>query len=344
LDFVEINGGHMEGGGQIVRTAIGLSAATRRVCRIRDIRKGRGKPGLKAQHLAAVGAVAEVCGADVHGARPGSRDLTFVPGALEPPGQLMIRIGTAGAVTLAIQAVMVPLAVAGRTTEIIATGGTHVQWAPTADYFLNIFAYYLERMGVPMQVLKTKPGFYPKGGGRMHVVVSPAGLVPLQLTERGAFRKVVALSLATPELKRAKVAERQLVGAGRILSLDWESEEYTSALSPGSSIHLMAEYAQSRLGASALGERGKRADVVGVEAAGLLERWMRSGACLDTYMADQVLPYMALAGGTSRVSVADVSDHCRTNIWVIEQFLPVRFDVDEKAGLITCAPHPSQST
>jgi len=131
--------------------------------------------------------------------------------------------------------------------------------------------------------------------------------------------------------------ERQIAGARRVLDMDRCTEHYGEARSTGSCIHITASYKHCRLGASALGERGKRAETVGVEAAGLLERWMQSGACLDDYMADQILPYMALAGGTCRASVARVTDHCRTNVYVIERFLPVRFEVDEEAGIITCA-------
>ena len=329
-----------------MRTAVGLSVATGRPCRIHSIRAGRADPGLKAQHLAGIRGAARLCGARVEGAHPGSQKLVFEPGPLDPPEQLRVQVETAGAVTLVLQTLMVPLATLRDPMEIIVTGGTHVLWAPTVDYFVAVFSYYLERMGVMARVLNVEPGFYPAGGGMLHVVVSPAGLAPQDITVRGAFRKVLARSLAASELRRSQVVERQLVGAARVLALDWENEEYRRSRSVGSAIHIMAEYANCRLGASCLGERGKRAEIVGVEAAGLLDRWMSTGACLDEYMADQILPYLAMAGGTSRVRVAAVTDHCRTNIWVIEKFLPVRFTVDEREGLITCVASgpPAQGT
>ena len=321
-----------------MRTAVGLSAATGRACRIRDIRKGRRKPGLAAQHLTAVRAAARLCGAEMQGARMGSEELQFRPGPLAPPAKLRADVGTAGAVALVLQTVLAPLAVAGMPVEVTVTGGTHVAWAPTADFFDGIFCYYLRRLGVRVHVVDVRPGFYPKGGGLMRVAFEGAELTCPDWTRRGEAGRVAAASVATEDLSRARVAERQLDGAAARLPLDGESHRYVSARSTGSAIHITAEYANARLGASALGRRGKRAERVGRECADLLARQVEAGGCLDEHMADQILPYLALADGESRVSVAGVSDHCRTNIRVIESFLPVRFAVAETAGLIACQP------
>ena len=109
----------------------------------------------------------------------------------------------------------------------------------------------------------------------------------------------------------------------------------------GTAVLVQADYENCRLGASALGKLGKPAEKVGAEAARALKTLMGArqgdgGACLDEHMADQVLPYLALAGGESAVRVAAVTDHCRTNIWVIEKFLPARFEVDEGRCIIAC--------
>ncbi|MHC4789273.1 MAG: RNA 3'-terminal phosphate cyclase, partial [Planctomycetota bacterium] len=180
------------------------------------------------------------------------------------------------------------------------------------------------------------PGFYPAGGGRVRVAVAPGDLSPRQLTERGELLGIRARSIATLDLAKARVAERQLEGAEEVIPIDSSEIDYVESPSTGTSIHLTAEYDGCRLGASALGERGKPAEKVGREAARVLRRGMAAEACLDEHMADQILPYLALAGGPSRVSVAGITDHCRTNVWVIGKFLPARFDLDEERGLIAC--------
>lgn len=334
--MIEVDGGYLAGGGQILRTAVGLSAATGQACRVFDIRKGRRKPGLAAQHLKGVKAVARTCEAELTGVRLGSKEILFVPGELNPPRQISVEVGTAGSVTLILQALMVPLAVCDRSVEVSVSGGTHVKWAPTTDYFGEVLCWFMRRLGTEIAVVEVHPGFYPKGGGRIALEVRSGKLRPLSLTTRGEALGANARSIASVELQQAEVAERQLRGVRRVLDVDRESVEYVASTSVGTAVLARADFENCRLGASALGERGKAAEEVGAQAARRLQEQVRSGACLDEHMADQILPYLALAGAESEISVAAVSDHCRTNVRVIEQFLPVRFDVDEGAGRIRC--------
>lgn len=337
MKAIRIDGSFLEGGGQIVRTAVGLSAATGQACHIVNIREGRRNPGLAAQHLNGVGAVAQACNATVEGAKMGSTALEFVPGPLDPPGQITAKVGTAGSVTLVLQALLIPLAVAGEPVEVTVSGGTHVNWSPTTDYFEQVFAWFLGRMGVGIEILDVRHGFYPRGGGQVTVSVTPGPLTPLELVEAGECRQIAARSIATIDLARARVAERQLEGARQVLSLDDAQYDYVQSPSTGTAVQMTATYENGRLGALALGERRTRAEVVGLQAARTLDRSMGSAACLDEHMADQILPYLALAGGTSHVRVAGITDHCRTNLWVIQKFLPVRFELDEQSGLISCS-------
>jgi RNA 3'-phosphate cyclase len=205
-----------------------------------------------------------------------------------------------------------------------------------AEYFGGVFAYFLGRMGVQVRVLEVRPGFYPKGGGSLRISVRPEHLRPLSLTSRGEAEGISADSIATSDLRKARVAERQLEGVAEVLEVDPARAEYVHSASTGTAVHVRAGYANCRLGASALGKRGKPAERVGREAAESLRRAMATGACLDEHMADQILPYLALAGGPSEVTVARITDHCRTNMWVIEKFLPVSLEPDEEAGLIRC--------
>jgi RNA 3'-phosphate cyclase len=333
---VEVDGSYLEGGGQIVRVAVGLSAATGKPCHISAIRKGRPNPGLAAQHLAGVRAAASLCGAEVRGDEAGSTELEFRPSRLTPPARVTVNVGTAGAVTLVAQALLIPLAVADRDVEVVVTGGTHVQWAPTTDYLAQVSTHYLAAMGMSVLVLDVQPGFFPRGGGKMRLVVTPGPLSPLTLTKQGELELTVARSIASEELRKANVAERQLEGAGAQVDLDDQEARYVSSASIGSAVHLTVCCGTCRLGASALGRRGRPAERVGRDAAQALAGAIRSGACLDAHMADQILPYLALAGGRSEVAVEEITDHCRTSIRVIEQFLPARFSVDERRRLVVC--------
>ena len=334
--MVELDGGYLEGGGQILRTAVGLSALTGEPCRIFNIRSGRSNPGLRAQHLRGIEALAELCGAELTGAEIGSPEIAFRPRGLNPPEHVAVHVGTAGAVTLVLQALMIPLARSPHPVSLDLTGGTHVRWAPVVEYFDQVFGHYLRRAGCALKVSVRRCGFYPQGGGKVRVTVTPGTLRGLDLLTRGSFQGCTAVSVAAATLKKARVAERQLDGVARVLELDEQQAFYTQSPSTGTAIFLRARYDNCVLGASALGERGKLAEEVGRECGAAMRDPMRTEASLDKHMADQIIPYMAVAEGDSRVSVEEITNHCRTNIWVVEQFLPVRFEMDEKAGVIAC--------
>ncbi|MCJ7816953.1 MAG: RNA 3'-phosphate cyclase, partial [Candidatus Aenigmarchaeota archaeon] len=182
-------------------------------------------------------------------------------------------------------------------------------------------------------------GFYPKGGGKIMVIVKPSSLlIPVSLTSRGKHVFTEGWSSASKDLVKNHVAERQMEAAEKVLGEVKKSVKYVPSLSPGSAITLVSFFGNCFLGASSIGERGKSAEKVGQEAASLLKRNLDSGACLDEWMADQILPYLALAKGKSEVSVARVTQHAKTNMSVIERFLDVKFKV--KGIRIECNGQP----
>ncbi|MBU7017977.1 MAG: RNA 3'-terminal phosphate cyclase [Theionarchaea archaeon] len=322
-----IDGSYMEGGGQILRTSVALSALTGLPCRITHIRANRPTPGLKAQHLMGLKAAALICHAETKGMQIGSTEVEFSPQKIHG-GDYTIEVGTAGSVTLVLQ-VLTPLCLyADSTVTLTVTGGTDVKWSPSASYFKNVFCFLLKKMNANIEFTVKKYGFYPKGGGCILAVIHPwKDRKSLFLTERGPVQKVDVDSVASSLLKKAKVAERQSEAFQRVLSGDPGTvrNNYVDSFNPGSSFCAHAYCEHTILGADSLGERGKPAEKVGEEAAYVLKREIESQGALDSHMADQIIPYLALAGG--RVSVSHVSEHTRTNIWVCQQFLDTKISV-----------------
>jgi RNA 3'-phosphate cyclase len=191
------------------------------------------------------------------------------------------------------------------------------------------------RVKVEIEILRR--GYYPEGGARLKAKIFPTKLKSINLVERGEIKKISIISGASQSLKDKKVAERQIAGVKEVLgklNLPIEEKiEYYDVQSPGSQICLIAEFENAILGTDNLGKLGKRAEDVGKEAALELLKEQKSGACLDKHLADQILPYMALAPGKSQVTVSEITEHCKTNIWVIEKFIEGKFEI--KGNLIT---------
>lgn len=327
LPMIEINGDYGSGGGQILRTAVAMSALTGKPCRISKIRAKRETPGLSYQHLTAVKAVQELCNAQVKGAELRSQELIFSPGTINS-GTFSFDIGTAGSITLVLQALIPASLHAKGPIKFNITGGTNVFMAPTPEYFQHIFSDFLKKIGIHIESEVIKYGFYPKGGGRMTARIQPGLPKPIELTDKGELIKVDCWSTATKDLEKQLVAERQITGFRKRLGIKPEKKNlnYVDSLSIGTSIHAHAHYENCKLGSDSIGERGVSAEKVGEKCAELLEKEMASGGCVDRHMADQILPFMALAG-KGKILVNEVTEHAKTNIYVIEKFLPVMFKI-----------------
>ena len=320
--MIEIDGSFGEGGGQVLRTAVAFSAITGEPLRVYNIRAGRENPGLRPQHLKSLEAVGGLCGAQVTGLSVGSTDVTFTPNHIQS-GRFRVDIGTAGSLTLLLQALLpVALCAPGRV-ELELVGGTDVAWSPTIDYFRNVFMFFLAEMGADVKVEVKRRGFYPKGGGVVDVTVEPwANKSRLDLTETAEVKSVHVVSVATEHLRKQEVAERQVKGFMKLVSLHYTIgdivREYVDSDSVGSSFHAYALYDDARVGVCVLGERGLKAEDVGRKAAQQMLFELGSGAPLDEHMGDQIISYIALAGGT--VKVSKISKHAETNINIVRRF------------------------
>jgi len=333
--MIEIDGSFLEGGGAILRVATALSAVTKTPCHVFNIRKGREKPGLMPQHLLGVQALAELCNGRLEGDFLGSEEIKFWPGEISTK-DLHIKIETAGSITLILQTLIPTVIFAPLPIKIIFNGGaTDTFFSPTIDHFRYVFLKTLGKMAGKVEINILKRGYYPEGGARVEVKVFPSKLKPLNLTERGELKKILIFSRASEFLKAKKVGERQIAGAKEIfgkLNLPLEIEtNYEKTDCPGSSICIVSIFENTVLGCDNLGKLGKRAEDVGKEVALELLKEQKSGTCLDKHLADQILPYLALAGGKSSVTVSEITNHCKTNIWVIEKFIPGKFGIKDNS-------------
>jgi len=328
LSELAIDGAYGEGGGQLVRLAVALAAVTGRAIRLHDIRAHRSKPGLAAQHLTALRAVAAMCGGELTGATLGADEVRFRPGRIRG-GDYRFDVGTAGSVALVLQAVLPVALQADAPSHLTITGGTDVRQAPTLDYLRWVFLPWLAQMGVQVQLLRWRRGYYPRGGGELAIEVHPCRqLRPLRAEVRGPLR-TIAVHAHVARLPLG-IAERMASAAQGVLAdlaplhIGTQVLAEGEASGTGGALTLVAETGQVRLGASVVAQRGVPAERLGLAAAESLRLDLESGAALDIHAADQLLVYAALAHGESRFSVRELTPHAHTVMWLIDQFLPVR--------------------
>ncbi len=331
--MLTIDGSYGEGGGQILRTALALSAMLDRPVLVEKIRAGRKNPGLQAQHLAGVRALAQVTRAEVEGVRVGSISLSFVPGGIAC-GEYRWDVGTAGAISLVLQTILIPLALAPASSRFSITGGTHVPWSPPFCYVEQVLLPVLADMGVRVSLALRQWGFYPKGGGVVEGAAESSVLRPLVLTQRGPIREIIGLS-AVAGLPLG-VAERQRDRAwSRLGSLEVPCRidcRLVEARNPGTILFLLVTCEGGRGGFSSLGEMGKPAERVADEACDQVFAYLDRAGVADAHLADQLLLPMALAPGSSSLTTTRVTEHLLTNGWVVEQFLPGRVRIEGEAG------------
>lgn len=323
MEWIELDGSRGEGGGQILRTALSLSMITGRPFVIERIRAGRKKPGLLRQHLTAVRAAAQVCGAEVEGAEAGSQRLRFKPGLVRG-GDYRHAIGSAGSCTLVLQTVLPALWFADGPSTLSVSGGTHNPAAPPADFLIRAWQPLIRRMGVALDIRLARHGFYPAGGGEVLAKTAPVtAWQPLHLNARGDLRRLSAVGVVAGVPVEVAKREMQRV-ASQLGVVDEELRVLPSNEGPGNVLLVVLEYPEVTEVFSAFGERGMPAETVADHAAREARLFRDSGALVGEHLADQLLLPMALAGQGS-LTTHVLSSHLKTNCQVIEAFLPARF-------------------
>jgi RNA 3'-terminal phosphate cyclase (ATP) len=313
--MLSIDGSLLEGGGQIVRSAVALSAVTGTPVEIVSVRKKRSRPGLASQHCAAVRAVAEACQARVTGNTPGSSRLSFIPGTIARR-DISVDVGTAGSVPLVIQA-WLPVALE-QGGSLLVQGGTEVWFSPTIDYFTEVFLPALGTAGAGVQVEVIRRGYFPVGGGIVRITAEPASLPRITIGKvKGSGIRSCSSNLP------GHVADRQAASA-RAYLLKEAGEVYPVSVrrSEGPGTGSSCTVWNGAKGSCALGKRGLPAEKVGEAAASGLVAELRAGGAVDTHLSDQLLLYLARGGGS--YTAPAFSLHARTMCWLLSLFgMPV---------------------
>ncbi len=326
--FIDIDGAAGEGGGQVLRTALGLSVATGKSFRIEGIRAGRARPGLLRQHLTCVRAAAAVGAAEVTGDTLGSTQLAFRPTRIVA-GEHTAAVGSAGSAMLVIQAVLPALLVADGPSRLVVEGGTHNPSAPPYDFVAKVFVPLLARMGARVGITLERHGFYPAGGGRVVVEVDPAPLHPIELLERGEVRRIEARALVSAI--SPGIGHRELKVLRDTFALDRDQlvvEEVPDPRGPGNAVLLEVRCDGVTELFCGFGERHVSAEVVATRVAHEARAWLDGGAPVGEHLADQLLIPMALAGGGA-FRTRWLSSHTTTNIEGVRRFVPIQIEATE---------------
>jgi len=332
--MLEIDGSQKSGSGTILRLSVALAAILGEPLHIYNIRQKRDQPGLRPQHFEAVLTAAKLCNAEIKGASLNSRELWFTPEKIFG-GEIRAEIGTAGSIPMLLLTVLPICAFAKNTVYLrIVKGGTDVRNAPTINYIKHVLLQILNRMNLKASLTVHKYGYYPKGMGEVSIEVQPSRrLAPILLREFREIEEFQGVSVCT-FLEDRKVAERQAKAANNHLKTHgFEAKieiinDKSNPLQKGSSLVMWAKTSTGALlGGDAIGELGKPSEIVGKEAAENLLREMEARATVDIHLADMLIPYVALAEGSSTYLTRNMTDHLETNIWLAEKILDAKFHV-----------------
>ena len=337
--MILIDGSEGEGGGQILRTALSLSALTGQPFRIENIRAGRQKPGLLRQHLTGLQATAELCGGKYSdGTGVGAMELEFYPGTVRP-GTYEFAVGTAGSALLVFQTVLLPLLKTDGPSRVTISGGTHNPASPPFEFVAAAYLPLLRRMGADVDLKIMDYGFMPAGGGRIVADIQPAPMLePIELTERGAQTDMVAEAYFAN--LPFDIAERELARLGELMSMGEPSLKVRQVKSDGPGNALMMTVASENVTEvfTTFGRRGIRAEQVASDLADTVRHYQASGAAVGAQLADQLLLPLALAGGGA-FTASKITPHFTTNAGTIAKFLAVETVLEESDGQAAPATH-----
>lgn len=332
---VEIDGSILEGGGQILRVSVALSILQCIPVRVKNIRAGRKKGGLAAQHLSGIQLARNLCDGSLDGDHLGSMEITLKPKVLRG-GKFLADAKTAGSVALLLQVALPCAFYSNERTYLTLKGGTNAEMAPQIDYITEVLKPTLQKFGANFNCDITKRGFYPAGGGIVDVSIDPVKqLAPVDLTNFGEIKSIRGEAFVAGVLP-VKIASEMAEAAENILKKSFsvpikigaKKFSQNEAFGNGSGINIVAETSTGcYLGGSELGKRGASNQEVGKKAAEALLESLKGKVCADKNLQDQLIIFMALAKGKSKIKVGEITLHTKTAIYIAELLTKAKFNI-----------------
>ena len=330
-----IDGGAKSGSGTIVRYSVALASLLATEIKIQNIRAKRDKPGLRAQHLKAIQACAEMCHGVVENAAVGSKEITYIPRERFNGGEYHWDIGTAGSTTMCAQALLPLACFAEKPSKFRLEGGLFQDFAPSAYHMKFVLLPLLKQMGIQAELEIIRPGYVPKGKGIIEIRVEPVEkLQPFNLIEQGKITSINGIALSS-HLEEKKVSQRMAQECRKTLNAQGYKAEIEeiydkSSLQEGAALAIYADTSSgSVIGSDRAGRPGRRSESIGRYVAQNFMEDVNTGAAVDRYIADQLIIYAGLAEGTTRYSIPRITEHVETNLWLIEEFLGARTKISD---------------
>ena len=334
--MIEIDGSRYSGSGTIVRQAVMFAALTGQPVHIINARARRPKPGLRPQHVRVVEAIGQLVNGKAEGLSPGSQEIIFRPGRLKTGRRYTWDIGSAGSTTMLALAVLPVLVFGSAPVKVELRGGLFQDFAPSVFHLQHVVLPLLRRMGLQADAEIGRPGYVPRGEGILYLIVKPVPqtLQSLTLERAGPVERIWGIALAS-HLQERRVTERMASAASKVLAqagyrADIEERNDTASLQPGAALALFADLGgEVRLGADQAGALRRPAEAIGKHVATQILEELKSGATLDRFAADQLIPFAALANGESRFRVPTETEHVTTNAWLAKTFLGAEVKLED---------------
>lgn len=327
MEILKIDGSHGESGGQILRSAVTLSSITGIPIQIENIRKNRKVPGLRAQHLTAVKLLAKICNAKVEGLQIGSSDIKFYPNQVQDIS-LQENVGTAGSISLILQALIPAVAIAKKKLDLSIIGGTDVSWSPTSNYTKYVLREAYSRIGIDFSMEIQTLGYYPKGGGMVNVTVYPAKkLSPISLTRRNTKdAKLLCMHSGISDIASyIDDVNNALTKSG--FSVESQINE-KSAQNQGASLVIFSQDSTSINGADELLDF-KNKDIFGRKCQ---NSFLESYLGVDNNLSDMLVMPLSLINETSVLTVREISEHLQTNLYITSKITGCKYGIGKIDG------------